>query len=216
MSDHLFFASAPKHLGSLLAEELTRLGMAEAAETRGGARFSGRIEDGYRACLWSRIANRILLPLTQSPVNDPGEIHDIALEIPWEDHLHPDRTFAIQFDGRLQGVTNPHFAILQVKDAIADRFNRLYGRRPSVDPDRPDLRIHLYGRQDSLAFSLDLSGDSLHQRGYREAGSAAPPKENLAAALLLRTGWPEIAAEGGALASAPHGRTQAARLAAWL
>ncbi|ADC63094.1 bifunctional 23S rRNA (guanine(2069)-N(7))-methyltransferase RlmK/23S rRNA (guanine(2445)-N(2))-methyltransferase RlmL [Allochromatium vinosum] len=199
MSDHIFFASAPKHLGSLLAEELTRLGMAGAAETRGGARFSGRIEDGYRACLWSRIANRILLPLAQVSLGGPDEIHDSALEIPWEDHLTPDRTFAIQFDGQLQGVTNPHFAILQVKDAIADRFNRLYGRRPSVDPDDPDLRIHLYGNRDSLSFSLDLSGESLHQRGYRDAGSAAPLKENLAAALLLRAGWPEIAAEGGAL-----------------
>ncbi|QGU32154.1 bifunctional 23S rRNA (guanine(2069)-N(7))-methyltransferase RlmK/23S rRNA (guanine(2445)-N(2))-methyltransferase RlmL [Thermochromatium tepidum] len=199
MSDHLFFASAPKHLGSLLAEELTRLGMAEATETRGGARFSGRIEDGYRACLWSRIANRILLPLAQVSLGGPDEIRDSALKIPWEEHLAPERTFAIQFDGQLEGVTHPHFAILQVKDAIADRFNRLYGRRPSVDPESPDLRIHLYGNCDTLAFSLDLSGESLHQRGYREAGFAAPLKENLAAALLLRAGWPEIAAEGGSL-----------------
>ncbi|MGQ9659553.1 MAG: bifunctional 23S rRNA (guanine(2069)-N(7))-methyltransferase RlmK/23S rRNA (guanine(2445)-N(2))-methyltransferase RlmL [Thermochromatium sp.] len=199
MSDHLFFATAPKHLGSLLAEELTRLGMAGAVETRGGARFSGRIEDGYRACLWSRIANRILLPLAQVSLGGPDEIHDSALEIPWEEHLTPDRTFAIQFDGQLQGVTHPHFAILKVKDAIADRFNRLYGRRPSVDPERPALRIHLYGQRDTLTFSLDLSGESLHQRGYREIGATAPLKENLAAALLLRAGWPEIAAAGGAL-----------------
>ena len=199
MSDHLFFATAPKHLGSLLAEELTRLGMTGATETRGGARFSGRIEDGYRACLWSRIANRILLPLAQVALAGPDEIYDRALDIAWEAHLTPDRTFAIQFDGQLEGVTNPHFAILQVKDAIADRFNRRFGRRPSVDPEFPDLRIHLYGQRDSLTFSLDLSGESLHQRGYREAGSAAPLKENLAAALLLRAGWSDIAAEGGAL-----------------
>ncbi|MBK1719348.1 bifunctional 23S rRNA (guanine(2069)-N(7))-methyltransferase RlmK/23S rRNA (guanine(2445)-N(2))-methyltransferase RlmL [Thiocystis violacea] len=199
MSDHLFFASAPKHMGSLLAEELIRLGMADATETRGGARFSGRLEDGYRACLWSRIANRILLPLAQAPLSSPEELHAIALALPWEEHLTPERTFAIQFDGTLTGVTNRHFAVLRVKDAIADRFTQLYGQRPSVDLVAPDLRIHLYGHQDSIAFSLDLSGESLHQRGYRDEGSAAPLKENLAAALLMRAGWLDIAAEGGAL-----------------
>ncbi len=89
--------------------------------------------------------------------------------------------------------------MLRVKDAIADRFSKLYGRRPSVDLDAPDLRIHLYGHHESIGFSIDLSGDSLHQRGYRDEGSPAPLKENLAAALLMRSGWPEIAAEGGAL-----------------
>lgn len=199
MTPYLFFASAPKHMGSLLAEELLRLGMRDAAETRGGARFSGDLEDGYRACLWSRIANRILLPLAHFPVAGPDDLYAGALEIEWEDHLTPDRTFAIQFDGTLAGIDHPHFGVLRVKDAIADRFSSRFGRRPSVDPEHPDLRIHVYAHQDSAGISLDLSGASLHQRGYRSIGSAAPLKENLAAALLMRAGWPEIATEGGAL-----------------
>lgn len=199
MSEHIFFASAPKHMGSLLAEELIRLGMADATETRGGARFTGSLEDGYRACLWSRLANRILLPIIQLPVSSPEELYTLARELPWEDHLTPERTFAIQFDGTLSGIDSRQFAVLRVKDAIADRFNSLLGRRPSVDLDAPDLRIHVYGYRDTVGISLDLSGESLHQRGYRDQGSAAPLKENLAAALLMRAGWPEIAAEGGAL-----------------
>ncbi|NEV62940.1 bifunctional 23S rRNA (guanine(2069)-N(7))-methyltransferase RlmK/23S rRNA (guanine(2445)-N(2))-methyltransferase RlmL [Thiorhodococcus minor] len=199
MPDHIFFASAPKHMGSLLAEELSRLGMAEATETRGGARFVGSIEDGYRACLWSRIASRILLPIVQLPANSPDELYAVAHEIPWEDHLTPDRTFAVQFDGSLTGINNRQFAVLKVKDAIADRFQARMGRRPSVDPRTPDFRVHVYGQQNQAGISIDLSGSSLHERGYRDQGSAAPLKENLAAAILMRAGWPEIAAEGGAL-----------------
>ena len=199
MSELIFFASAPKHMGSLLAEELVRLGMADATETRGGARFSGSIEDGYRACLWSRIANRILLPLVQVPVSSADELYEVALQVPWEEHLTAQRSFAIQFDGALRAVTSQQFALLKVKDAIADRFMKRLGRRPSVDTANPDFRVHVYGHQDVVGISVDISGSSLHQRGYRDQGSAAPLKENLAAAILMRAGWPEIAAEGGAL-----------------
>lgn len=199
MLPQIFFASAPKHMGSLLAEELVRLGMKDAVETRGGARFSGTLEDGYRACLWSRIANRVLLPLGQFPVSSPDELYQAVREIPWEEHLTLNRTFAVQFDGSLRGVNHPHFAVMRVKDAIGDHFTQQCGRRPCVDPDEPDLRIHVYCHQDNAGISIDLSGASLHQRGYRDEGSAAPLKENLAAALLMRAGWPEMAAEGAAL-----------------
>ncbi len=199
MSSQLFFASAPKHLGSLLAEEFIRLGMRDAVETRGGARFSGSLEDGYRACLWSRIANRILLPLGHFPVESPEALYHAAASIDWHEHLTPDHTFAIQFDGALDGINHPHFAVLRVKDAIADHFTQRCGQRPNVDAEQPDLQIHVYAYQGMASFSLDLSGTSLHLRGYRDTGTAAPLKENLAAALLLRAGWLEIAADGGAL-----------------
>ncbi len=199
MDQHTFFASAPKHMGSLLAEELARLGLTGAVEARGGARFVGGIADAYRACLWSRVANRILLPLARFPADGVDALYAGAGEIHWEEHLSPDHTFAIQLDGLVSGVTHGQFAALRVKDAIADRFNRRIGRRPSVDVEAPDLRIHVYVHQDQASVSIDLSGASLHRRGYRHEGTAAPLKENLAAAILLRAGWPAIAAEGGAL-----------------
>jgi 23S rRNA (guanine2445-N2)-methyltransferase / 23S rRNA (guanine2069-N7)-methyltransferase len=199
MSQHTFFASAPKHLGSLLAEELAGLGLNGAVEARGGARFVGTVADGYRACLWSRVANRILMPVAQFPADGPDALYAGAGEIPWEDHLSPDHTFAIRLDGLMNGVTHGQFAALRVKDAIADRFMRRFGRRPSVDVQSPDLQIHVYVHQGQASVGIDLSGTSLHRRGYRSEGTAAPLKENLAAAILLRAGWPEIAAERGAL-----------------
>ena len=199
MIRHTFFATAPKHLGSLLAEELQGLGLTGTVEARGGARFEGTLEDGYRACLWSRVANRVLLSLARFPAHDIHEVYVNVGAIPWEEHLALDRTFAVHFDGRLGGINNSQFAALKVKDGIADRFTRSRGRRPNVDPDHPDLLIHCYVHQDQATIALDLSGSSLHRRGYRQEGTAAPLKENLAAAILLRAGWPAIAAAGGAL-----------------
>lgn len=199
MSRYSFFATTPKHLGSLLAEELERLGLHGATEGRGGARFEGSLEDGYRACLWSRVANRVLLPLAQFPAVGPEALYAGAVEVPWEDHLTPDRTFAVRFDGRLPGVTDSRYPALKVKDAIADRFNSRLGRRPNVDAENPDLLIHCYVLREVATLAIDLSGSSLHRRGYREQGAAAPLKENLAAAILLRAGWPDLAAEGAAL-----------------
>jgi 23S rRNA (guanine2445-N2)-methyltransferase / 23S rRNA (guanine2069-N7)-methyltransferase len=145
------------------------------------------------------VANRILLPLAQFPAHGSEALYAGAVEVPWEDHLSLERTFAVRFDGSLAGVNHSQFAALKVKDAIADRFMRRLGQRPNVDADQPDLLIHCYVFQDAATVALDLSGGSLHRRGYREEGSAAPLKENLAAGILLRTGWPDLAAAGGAL-----------------
>ncbi|MBK1708390.1 bifunctional 23S rRNA (guanine(2069)-N(7))-methyltransferase RlmK/23S rRNA (guanine(2445)-N(2))-methyltransferase RlmL [Marichromatium gracile] len=199
MSRHTFFASAPKHMGDLLADELRGLGLADATETRGGARFSGDLEAAYRACLWSRVANRILLPLAEFAAEDADALYAGVTELPWEDHFSPAQSIAVQFDGALNATPNRHYATLRVKDAIVDRFSARCGQRPDVDTEWPDIGIHVYAQRDQVTVSLDLSGGSLHRRGYRRQGSAAPLKENLAAALLLRAGWPELAAEGAAL-----------------
>ncbi|MGE5152901.1 MAG: bifunctional 23S rRNA (guanine(2069)-N(7))-methyltransferase RlmK/23S rRNA (guanine(2445)-N(2))-methyltransferase RlmL [Bdellovibrio bacteriovorus] len=199
MSSHSFFVTAPKHLGSLLAEELTGLGLAGATESRGGARFAGTLEDAYRVCLWSRVANRVLLPIAELPADGPDALYAGAGEVPWEEHLGPDRTFAVRFDGNLAGITHSQFGALKVKDAIADRFTDRLGRRPDVDAEHPDLLIHCYALRGTATLAIDLSGASLHRRGYREQGAAAPLKENLAAAILLRAGWPDLATTGAAL-----------------
>lgn len=199
MSELAFFATAPRYLESLLAEELHGLGLATAKETRGGVAFSARLGDAYRICLWSRIANRILLTLARCPAPDAEALYAGALDIPWEEHLAPEQTFAVQVDGVQAQIGHSHYAALRIKDAIVDRFRAQTGSRPSVAPVRPGLQIHAFLQRDQATLSLDLAGESLHRRGYREQGSAAPLKENLAAAILYRADWPAIAAEGGSL-----------------
>ena len=199
MTDLPFFATAAKHLESLLADELRGLGMGEVRETRGGASFGGDLTDAYRACLWSRVANRVLLPLARFQAPGADALYEGARAIRWEKHLSVDGTFAVHLDSVQSQVAHGRFGALKVKDAIADRFRDRLGRRPDVRPDRPDLQIHVYLHRDEATVSLDLSGESLHRRGYREQAAAAPLKENLAAAILLRAEWPAIAAGGGAL-----------------
>jgi len=195
----VFFATAPRHLESLLADELIRLGLKEVKEARGGAHFAGPLADAYRACLWSRVANRVLMPLGVYPVSGSEDLYAGARDIPWEEHIDVPGYFAVQFEGVEGGISHSQFGALRVKDAIVDRCRERRGARPSVDRVRPQVRVQAYLHRGLVTLSLDLSGDSLHLRGYRRLGSAAPLKENLAAAILLRSDWPALAAEGAAL-----------------
>ena len=199
MESHAFFATSPKGMDTLLADELHRLGAVDAVARGAGVSFTASLEVAYRACLWSRVANRILLPLAEFPAADADLLYQGARAIPWEEHLAPEGTLAVDFVGASAGINHTRYGALRVKDAIVDRFREGWGVRPSVDVERPDLRVNVHLRREWATVYLDLSGESLHRRGYRENGAQAPLKENLAAAILLRAGWPEVAAEGGAL-----------------
>lgn len=191
MRDSLrFFATTAREMEPLLARELESIGARDIEATRAGAAFSGTLETAYRACLWSRVANRVLLPLKSFPAPTPEKLYGGVKSIRWSDHLTPRNTLAVDFSSSHSKITHTHFGALKVKDAIVDQLRSVQGARPSVDPIRPDLRINVYLLKDEATVSLDLSGDSLHRRGYREEGTFAPLKENLAAAILLHAGWP--------------------------
>ncbi|MGH8354508.1 MAG: bifunctional 23S rRNA (guanine(2069)-N(7))-methyltransferase RlmK/23S rRNA (guanine(2445)-N(2))-methyltransferase RlmL, partial [Pseudomonas sp.] len=201
MSDRYeLFLTCPKGLEGLLAEEASSLGLSEVREQTAAIRGAADLETAYRLCLWSRLANRVLLVLKRFPMEDAEALYQGVLEVDWHDHLEPSGSLAVEFSGQGSGIDNTHFGALKVKDAIVDKLRTAGGERPSIDKLNPDLRIHLRLERGEAILSLDLSGHSLHQRGYRLQQGAAPLKENLAAAILLRAGWPRIAAAGGALA----------------
>ncbi|KJU78087.1 50S rRNA methyltransferase [Ectopseudomonas oleovorans] len=192
--------TCPKGLEGLLLEEARGLGLEDAREQTAAVRGHAEIEVAYRLCLWSRLANRVLLVLSRFAMNNADELYDGVQAVDWRDHLEPSGSLAVEFSGNGSGIDNTHFGALKVKDAIVDRLRTAGGERPSIDKLNPDLRVHLRLDRGEAVLSLDLSGHSLHQRGYRLQQGAAPLKENLAAAVLIRAGWPRIAAEGGALA----------------
>ncbi|HEV2322031.1 MAG TPA: THUMP domain-containing protein [Gammaproteobacteria bacterium] len=192
-----FFATAAKGLEPLVAEELKALGAREVKESRGGASFEGTPADAYRACLWLRTANRVLLPIARFPAPDADALYTGVKQLPWEGDLTPDGSLAVDFTGTSTAISNTQFGAQKVKDAIVDRFRERSGRRPSVDRVRPDVLVNVHLHRELATVSIDLSGDSLHMRGYRKESVAAPLKENLAAALLYKCGWPKIAAQGG-------------------
>jgi 23S rRNA (guanine2445-N2)-methyltransferase / 23S rRNA (guanine2069-N7)-methyltransferase len=197
---HHFFATTPKALEGILTDELRSLGITELKATIAGVAFSGDLEMAYRVCLWSRVANRVLLVLSSFDVRSQDDLYRAIQEINWFEHFNAEDSFAVSFSSKNSTViTNSHFGALKVKDAIVDQMRAKFGVRPSIDTERPNLRINVHLNGEKAELSLDLSGESLHKRGYRDVSIEAPMKENLAAAMLLRCGWAKLAAEGKSL-----------------
>jgi 23S rRNA (guanine2445-N2)-methyltransferase / 23S rRNA (guanine2069-N7)-methyltransferase len=199
LNNQAWLATCPKGLESLLANELQSLGAIAVKETVAAVHFEGALEVAYRACLWSRLANRVLMPLHSFMLNQADDLYQHCNDIAWENHLTAAQSMAIDFIGTSRLIDNSMFGSQRVKDAVVDRIRRVESERPNVDPKNPDIRIQARLHKGRVSIALDMSGESLHRRGYRTGQGSAPIKENLAVALLLRSGWPEIAATGGAL-----------------
>jgi 23S rRNA (guanine2445-N2)-methyltransferase / 23S rRNA (guanine2069-N7)-methyltransferase len=196
---HSLYVTAPAGTAELAAEELAACGIGEAKVERGGVGCSGSLEQAYRACLWSRVANRVLLKLAEFPAPTPEALYDGVRTVDWSEHLGVDGTLAVDATSTRSAITHTQFAALKTKDGIVDQFRERTGARPSVDVDAPDVRVNLHLDRDVATLAVDLSGESLHRRGYRGAQGAAPLKENLAAAVLLRSGWQKLASDEGEL-----------------
>ena len=190
------YATCGTGLEHLLAAELRALGLEHVQTAGAGVRFSGGLAAGYTACLWSRVANRVLIPIHHGPAATPEALYELVQEIDWSTHVDVDGTLAVDFFTAKSGITHSQYGALKVKDAVVDQFRDTTGRRPNVERETPDLRINVYLFRDKARIAIDLSGSSLHRRGYRDAGGLAPLKENLAAALLLSAGWPEAIERG--------------------
>lgn len=199
MSEPSFFATAPRGTADLLLTELAGFGATDCRERIGGVAFSGDLAVAYRALWWSRLANRVLLVLARFPAPDADALYAGVRAVDWSAHLAPEGTLAVDAVASRSQLTHSHFIAQRAKDAIVDALRAADGSRPNVDTAHPDLRLNLYIDRDEAQLAIDLAGDSLHRRGYRASQGAAPLKENLAAALLLRAGWPALAAGGAPL-----------------
>ncbi|MEJ0035052.1 MAG: bifunctional 23S rRNA (guanine(2069)-N(7))-methyltransferase RlmK/23S rRNA (guanine(2445)-N(2))-methyltransferase RlmL [Gammaproteobacteria bacterium] len=191
-----FIASAPRGFADLLARELTSFGARDVRERSTGVAFTGPLEVAYRACLHSRVANRVFLEIAEFEAGTADEFYAWSKRVDWAAHIGPDATIACDFTGKHPTITHTHFGALKLKDAIVDSVRDQAGYRPDVSIDKPGVRVHAHANRSKIALSLDLSGESLHRRGYRGAGGEAPLKENVAAGVLIRAGWPELAAAG--------------------
>lgn len=194
------FATSAGGLSELLREELMSFGAKSVKAQPRGVSFEGDLEVAYRACLWSRLANRIFLTVLEVELETQEMLTKEVARINWGEHMDAFGTFSVSFSGKGMGIDHSHYGALKIKDGIVDHFRNNGGDRPIVEKQNPELRVHGHLNRNELTLSIDLVGYSLHQRGYREGQQVtAPLKENLAAALLIRAGWPEIAKQGGAL-----------------
>ncbi|OOF66230.1 bifunctional 23S rRNA (guanine(2069)-N(7))-methyltransferase RlmK/23S rRNA (guanine(2445)-N(2))-methyltransferase RlmL [Rodentibacter sp. Ppn85] len=185
---HLF-ATTSRGFEELLKVELTELGALDVKVVQGGVHFYADDETLYRTLLWSRLASRILLPLIETKIYSDLDLYAAVSGFNWLDYFDERITFFVDFNGTNQEIRHTQFGAMRVKDGIVDYFERKGKIRPNVDKAQPDVRIHAYLNREELIISLDLSGEALHLRGYREETGQAPLRETLAAAIVLRSGW---------------------------
>ncbi|XAV87908.1 MAG: bifunctional 23S rRNA (guanine(2069)-N(7))-methyltransferase RlmK/23S rRNA (guanine(2445)-N(2))-methyltransferase RlmL [Candidatus Symbiodolus clandestinus] len=183
------FARTARGLEELLKQELQTFGAEITQMTSSGVHFKGSLPTIYQSLLWSRLASRMLLKLAQFPVLDEQQLYQGALAIDWPAYFASNATFAVRFIGTSAAIRHSHYGALRIKDAIIDRFQQQQRPRPVVATHQPDLLIEGCLQRDQLMLSLDLSGESLHRRGYRQQAGVAPIKETLAAAMIRRSGW---------------------------
>ena len=183
------FATTARGFEELLKSELTELGAQDAKVAQGGVHYWADDETLYRTLLWSRLSSRILLPIVQAKVFSDLDLYSAVVSVNWLDYFDEKVHFFVDFNGTNQEIRHTQFGAMRVKDGIVDYFERHGRARPNVDKEQPDIRIHAYLNRDDVVLSLDLSGDALHMRGYREDTGKAPLRETLAAAIVLRSGW---------------------------
>jgi putative N6-adenine-specific DNA methylase len=184
-----FFATCPRGLESLLAEELFAAGAAEVAEVPGGASFGGDWRVCYAANLHSRIATRILWRVGHGAYRREDDIYRLAHGLPWRQWFSERQTLRVFVTAIRSPLKSLDFITLRIKDAVCDRFRADCGSRPNVDTAAPDVRIHAFLTEREATLYVDTSGEALYKRGFKTASVEAPLKENLAAGILKLTGW---------------------------
>jgi len=194
-----FTATTMQGAEEALTQELKSLGLQRVVPGRGHVKFMGKLSCGYRACMWSRIASRVLLNVGRFQATEPEELYAGIRDIRWDEHISPTGTLWIEFIGRSRSIRDARFGAQRAKDAICDQLRDAHGDRPSVSNERPDLRLRVHLRDGLVTVAVDLSGDALHKRKDRRLTGEAPLKRTLAAAALWYTGWPKRAQQGAIL-----------------
>ncbi len=172
------FASTARGLEELLKTELENLGAVECQVVQGGVHFKGDTRLVYQSLMWSRLASRIMLPLGECKVYSDLDLYLGVQAINWTEMFNPGATFAVHFSGLNDTIRNSQYGAMKVKDAIVDAFTRKNLPRPNVDCDAPDIRVNVWLHKETASIALDLSGDGLHLRGYRDRAGIAPIKRN--------------------------------------
>jgi len=190
-----FFATCATSLEYLLVDELKELGAENVKEGLSLVNFEADWPVVYDILMWSRIASRVLYPIAKFEAKDEQALYDQASIIDWSQHMNSNSSFLINSQSFRSELSHTKFVSQRIKDAVVDHFKDMDEQRPDVEFEQPDVTIQCRIRQNQVILSIDLAGFGLHHRGYRLQGGAAPIKENLAAALLIRAGWQKLCRE---------------------
>ncbi len=176
-------------LEEILSEELNDCGAEDIEILQRAVAFKGDMRVLYRANYTCRTALAILKPFAEFTADNEQELYDNVYRINWEKLIDVDCTFMIDSTTSGEIFTHSYYAALKTKDAIVDRFRRMFNQRPTIDTETPDFKINLHIADNHVTLLLNSSGDSLHKRGYRQAVGIAPINEVLAAGMIKLSGW---------------------------
>ena len=194
---YTFFCTCAKSLEPLLANELKQFSADDIRPTVAGVYFTGPLQVAYRVTMYSRLANRVIVTLAETPASDADTLYQAAQAISWIEHMEPGARFAVSAAGTTPALRHTRFVAQRVKDAIVDQFTAAGLTRPEVETQNPPLRVHAVLKKGRVLLGVELTRSSLHRRGYRIEQGEAPMKETLAAAILIRAGWPALSQEPG-------------------
>ena len=188
--NHRYFAQTPENIQPLAAAELERLGASEISSGFRGIYFFADLPTLYKINYNARLITRVLAPLLSFECRDRDDLYKAGRYMNWSAFFSSSQSFGIVSNvSKNDGLKNGHFAALCLKDAVVDYFRAKTGRRPDVDIVSPDIRLNLYIDANRAIISMDVSGGSLHRRGYRKQGVAASMQEILAAAVVAMSEW---------------------------
>ncbi|MDB5813379.1 MAG: methyltransferase [Rhodocyclales bacterium] len=185
----IFFSPCPRGLETFLVEELTTFGARDIETVPGGVQYSGDWLLVWRTNLESRIATRVLWRVGHTRYRSEDEVYKLAYATTWAKWFSPEQTIRVYVTAIKSPLKSLNFTTLKVKDGLCDHFRTVAGKRPSVDTEAPDVRIHAFLTEDMCTLYLDTSGEPLYKRGFKPAKVEAPLKENLAAGILKLSGW---------------------------
>ncbi|HSD39989.1 MAG TPA: THUMP domain-containing protein [Rhodocyclaceae bacterium] len=184
-----FFSPCPRSLEPFLVEELTRFGASNIETVHGGVQYKGDWLLAWRTNLESRIATRVLWRVGMTRYRSEDEVYKLAYATTWAKWFSAEQTIRVYVTAIKSPLKSLNFTTLKVKDGLCDHFRTVVGKRPSVDTEAPDMRIHAFLTEDMCTLYLDTSGEPLYKRGFKPAKVEAPLKENLAAGILRLSGW---------------------------
>ncbi|MEK9141589.1 MAG: THUMP domain-containing protein, partial [Nitrospirota bacterium] len=188
-TNHRFFAPCPRGLEGVLEAELQSLGVPATTKTEGGVGFHASWSTMYGVNLNTHIASRVLWEVGQSPYRTERDVYHAAYALAWPNWFTPAQTIKVKVSARRCPLPSLDFLTLRIKDAICDKFATVRQRRPSVDTERPDIKLDAFLDERTVTFYVDTSGEPLFKRGYRIGSIEAPLRENLAAGILRLAGW---------------------------
>ena len=183
------FAKTFHGLEDVLYNELISIGAKNVTKHIRGVSFNANDELLYMANYHIRTSLCFLKKLFSFKADNDDIIYQRVLNFPWESIFNLNRTFAVEATINSKFFNHSKYIALKTKDAIADRFRKIFNKRPDVDVQSPEIIVNVHINHNICNVSLNSSGEPLFKRGYRVDHYKAPLNEILAAGIIMLSGW---------------------------